>query len=302
MVLARKSHVKGTAGQFRLSSYCTASIRPLAGSFCLPTRWVIFTQSGAGPQKRRGKNPIGEFLKSARGKIVVRTMVSMRPIQGVAVLVLCGASLGGTRAAVIDSDWVGGTSNWNSAANWSPAGVPNNNVTDTYNVRIDNGSPTASVVSLDTTVTIDDLLIDADDELIIGNSRSLTVNGTATNDGTARLDSSGATTNFLLEGNLLTGAGELIISDRLTNRFRGSSGGTLTHGANHTIRGAGTFGVNVSGMINQGTIIADGTNPIVIDPSVSTSFTNRHAKSHRHRRHSAGARCRSHQHRVHDRN
>ena len=48
---------------------------------------------------------------------------------------------------------------------------------------------------------------------------------------------------------------------------------TLTRAANHTIRGAGALLNNTGGMINQGTIIADQTTALTIDPA-GTQFTN----------------------------
>ena len=50
------------------------------------------------------------------------------------------------------------------------------------------------------------------------------------------------------------------MSDRTTNRIAPGGGFTVTVGANQTIRGAGLLAANTGGLINQGTIIADGTN------------------------------------------
>ncbi len=69
-------------------------------------------------------------------------------------------------AAVISADWRSGVSgNWSNAANWSPAGVPNNGA-NTYEVTIDVIFPigddvnTPYTVTLNSDVTIDEFVLD----------------------------------------------------------------------------------------------------------------------------------------------
>jgi hypothetical protein len=69
--------------------------------------------------------------------------------------------------------WLGGTGNWSDGSKWS-AGVP----TASSNVFIDNGSGTASAVTVDVAASCNNLTIDSDDSLTIPSGITLTVNGT----------------------------------------------------------------------------------------------------------------------------
>src|SRR4029453_4358968 len=107
---------------------------------------------------RVGARP-GEFLERIarrRTNVVRATMAT-----AAAVAVLCVHDHNHAHAAQVSVTWTGGTGNWNTAAKWSPAVVPNNG-TDTYNVFID-GSKTgvASAVTLNEFATIDNLPLDA---------------------------------------------------------------------------------------------------------------------------------------------
>ncbi len=71
-----------------------------------------------------------------------------------------------------------GPDNWNDSANWSPGSVPDNNGT-IYEVRIDNGDlGTASIVSLDLSLDILSLTVDAGDRLNIQQAKALTIDDT----------------------------------------------------------------------------------------------------------------------------
>ncbi|MDK2910943.1 MAG: hypothetical protein PWR20_2511 [Bacteroidales bacterium] len=81
--------------------------------------------------------------------------------------------------------------NWNNASTWSPSGIPN----QYYNVTISAGNPV--------TITSDDekcnnLTIDATSSLTINENKSLTVNGTLTNNGTLTLKSDATGTGSLI--------------------------------------------------------------------------------------------------------
>lgn len=179
------------------------------------------------------------------------------------------------RPAQQDARWIGGTGNWNTAANWDPAVVPNNGV-DTYHARIDDeDTKSASVVTLDLNATIDHLTIDPGDELRIPNGRLFTlIGGESTgllhNAGILRLESTASSTDLRLSTGLvtLTGGGVLILSDHASNRILGVSGGSLQI-LNQIVRGAGQIGVNSTALTNQGTIIADQPTALSIDPSSS---------------------------------
>ena len=92
---------------------------------------------------------------------------------GLAVL-LFAVPPGAGEALAADATWNGGTGDWDTAANWTPAVVPNNGGT-TFNVLIDGGKTgTDSVVHLTiSNPKIDNLTIDTGDRLDISNGRIL---------------------------------------------------------------------------------------------------------------------------------
>mgnify|MGYP006292815591 CR=1 FL=1 len=99
-----------------------------------------------------------------------------------------------------------------------------------------------------------------------------------TNNGTWSVNGAGASssaTDLVFKGSqTLEGSGELIMTDDPHNMFwMSSSGNTLTHGPNHTIRGAGRLLNNRGNMVNNGTILATGqSNALTINPT--TTFLN----------------------------
>jgi len=94
------------------------------------------------------------------------------------------------------------------------------------------------------------------------------------NKGTIHLNSTGGNTilNFNGGDQTITGTGTIVMSNNATNRILSSSS-TLTHGAGHTIRGAGNLLQNSGGMVNKGTIIADQSTALTIDPN-ALGFSN----------------------------
>ncbi len=73
-------------------------------------------------------------------------------------LALLVMSIGATRSyADTISTWNGGTGNWSTAGNWTPAAVPNNSGSSAYAVTINSGS--TDVVSLDISPTVDSLTL-----------------------------------------------------------------------------------------------------------------------------------------------
>ena len=157
-------------------------------------------------------------------------------------------------ATPIDVDWNGGTGNWNAAANWTPAVVPNNSGPTTYRARIDNGkTTTTSTVALDTNATVDGLVVDSGDTLNVNAGRTLKVNGgtgigVIDNNGSINLlasSSSSAAGTLSLGGTgavSLSGSGALTLNSSATATSSinsAVSGATLTNGLGHTIQGAG---------------------------------------------------------------
>jgi hypothetical protein len=101
----------------------------------------------------------------ATGKVSVQHSLSSLSVLAIAVfataLLPCVTS-----AAVIDAVWnVDGDGNWNRPNNWSPSGVPDNTLGNQYNVRIDNDTNFNVVVALNVNLDINNLTVDAGDEL-----------------------------------------------------------------------------------------------------------------------------------------
>ncbi|MCP5149805.1 MAG: choice-of-anchor D domain-containing protein [Ectothiorhodospiraceae bacterium] len=84
---------------------------------------------------------------------------------------------------------------------------------------------------------------------------------------------SGATTSINFAGaQTLQGSGSIVLNDDAQNTIT-TDGSTLTHAADHTIRGAGRLLNGGGSMVNDGTIIQQGGNALVIRPDAG-GFTN----------------------------
>lgn len=200
--------------------------------------------------------------------------------------------------------WKGGTGNWTDATKWNN-GVP----TPTSNVFIDNGNPAASAVTVDTNpAQCNNLTIDGDDSLTVGNGQALYVGGsvvnnagtlgvtafsgylffsgsspTISNAGTISLNAvSGGTVGLNVSGTAtLKGAGNLTMTNAAGNYIMGpyqpSPGASLTNQT--TIRGSGGIG-GIAGIgagntfTNQATINANQTTPLIISNSTGQTFIN----------------------------
>lgn len=99
------------------------------------------------------------------------------------------------------------------------------------------------------------------------NGAVVTVLDGLTNDGLWNVGSSDNYTYLTFSGSqTLGGGGALVLSDRIYNLVQTGSGNTLTHAAGHTIRGAGLLLYNTGNLINDGVILAQGSNALQIDP------------------------------------
>ncbi|WP_244973343.1 beta strand repeat-containing protein, partial [Paraburkholderia rhynchosiae] len=114
-----------------------------------------------------------------------------------------------------------------------------------------------------------------DQEPVMVNSGVMTVNdgamlplgGTIDNAGTIALASTGDGTDIeiLVKSASLEGGGHLMLSDDSHNViFGGSSDATLIN-VDNTISGAGQIGTGQLTLVNEGTIVANGTNALLID-------------------------------------
>ena len=156
---------------------------------------------------------------------------------------------------------------WNVPANWAPAAVPN--ASDAF-ARIDTDAGKAAQVSLvDTSVALGGLTVD--------NGLVLTLHQAAglTNNGTVRLSSGGSYTYLRFNGSqTLAGTGALVLNDRIYNAVQlAGTQPVLTQSAGHTLRGAGYLLGNTGDLINEGAVLAQGSNAPLIDPL--NAFVNR---------------------------
>jgi hypothetical protein len=91
--------------------------------------------------------------------------------------------------------------------------------------------------------------------------------GTVTNTGGMQLNSGGNFTEIQLKGNVtLAGSGTLTLSNNPNNFIFGNAGGEILTTAN-TIQGAGNIGNGNISVVNNGTIRANQSNTLFIDPS-----------------------------------
>jgi len=178
-------------------------------------------------------------------------------------LLLIGAQF--AAAAQLSIVWEGGTGTWNTPGNWDLGVVPNNG-SDTYLVFIDDLG-TDSDVTLNISATIDGLTIAAGDVLNTNNGTTLSIlAGALTNNGQLNLNAVGNLTNLTFNGDQTAGGnGEIVLGALSSNNRILTNNSVVTSGPNHTIRGQGQLLANTGGMVNNGTIIADGT--MTINPN-----------------------------------
>ncbi len=133
--------------------------------------------------------------------------------------------------------WIGTTGNWSVAANWTSGLVPNDPALD---VSIDGGrTGTNSNVTLDISVNVRNLTIDAGDRLTILNGAQLTLNGTTlTDNGQITINAGKVGKLTLPSGALITGTGTLILVGGTSQM---GSAGTITQDIGHTLQGSGVI-------------------------------------------------------------
>ena len=108
----------------------------------------------------------------------------------------------------------------------------------------------------------------------VANNTSLQLQSTGVfnNDGTMALNSAGNLTNLIVAGGSVTlnGTGSLALSNNSSNRIYGAATtDQLINGTSHTIQGSGQIGIGLMGFTNQGTVVANQSTALVIDPSAS---------------------------------
>lgn len=185
-----------------------------------------------------------------------------RLLSAVAVVALLGsAQLAGS---TITSTWNGGTGNWSTPADWTPPTVPNNAAANTYDVTIASGASGGDSVTLDTSPSIN--------SLVLGGGST----GSSLSDQT-------------LNPQTLTIAGPLTIN---SNGALGLTSSTVNVGATSSNAGAMNVGTNfisstasimsISGdLTNTGSITVGAASPPPPGPSstltVAGTLTNQHS-------------------------
>jgi hypothetical protein len=185
-------------------------------------------------------------------------------------------ALGAGPAQAVDAVWAGGTGDWSDAAAWSTLAVPD---AASVNVYLDGGKAVASLVTLSGSATIGTLGIDALDALTVGGGGSLTVaGGTITNNGTLTVAGGNNGFSYLRLGGdtTLAGTGTTVLGTDNSGYYGQlfGNGHTLTISSGHTLRGNGHLGGGDLGVVNQGTVIADGPQALTIDLGSARSFDN----------------------------
>ncbi len=109
------------------------------------------------------------------------------------------------------------------------------------------------------------------------NAADLHLVSSIANSGTLSMLSIGSLTDLRLNTNVqLTGGGTIAMSNNIQNRIFGTNGTQILTNVDNTIRGSGQLGLNLTPIVNQGTIIADQPVPLNIDPNAG-GFDNQGA-------------------------
>ncbi|WP_157385416.1 VCBS domain-containing protein, partial [Rhizobium freirei] len=108
-------------------------------------------------------------------------------------------------------------------------------------------------------------------DMVLGDSALMPFSGTLDNTGSIHLASTGGGTSFEIvqHGLTLTGGGTVTLSDNASNVIFGSGDNVTLTNVDNTISGAGQLGDGHLTLVNQGTIIADGSHALVIDTGVN---------------------------------
>jgi hypothetical protein len=107
--------------------------------------------------------------------------------------------------------------------------------------------------------------------ITIGDGALLPLSGIINNAGSIALDSAGKETHLQLiqYGMTLQGGGQLILSDSGENFISGTIPSVTLTNVDNTISGAGQLGAGQMTLVNDGTIVATGSHPLVIDTGAS---------------------------------
>ena len=161
--------------------------------------------------------------------------------------------------------WNGGVGNWEDSPNWSLGSIPGAG----DDASIDGGNIVNSTVNLNSSRFINQLLIDAGDQLAIHAGGQLRSDVGITNNGLINLLSGKLLLN---SSQTISGNGLIQLSDSVANQILATSD-NITLGASQVIAGAGQLGANtIASFTNNGLVRQEGVNALRID--VISNFNN----------------------------
>lgn len=133
------------------------------------------------------------------------------------------------------------------------------------------------------TNTLDGIGMTLDATVDVGDGGTLELTGDITNQGTINLNSTGDLTQLRLGagGVRLDGGGTVNLNggngDQTAARISSANNGDILINVDNTIQGQGQIGVGDMGLVNQGTIVANGVNRLGINASDAVGFDNQGA-------------------------
>ena len=141
------------------------------------------------------------------------------------------------------------------------------------NLRTDAGASIRNVGS----ATLNGITLQAVSRFSGQNNTVTTLVGTLTNLGQLTLNNTSPfnNTDFLVDaGDVTISGGEIVFSNHANNRIRGTDPTYRLILDNATLSGGGQVGTNSVGVVNRGTIVANQTSELTLDPSAA-GFVNR---------------------------
>ena len=118
--------------------------------------------------------------------------------------------------------------------------------------------------------TLNGVTVSSGSQFVGAPNSQTTLVGTITNNGTMALASTGFAADFVLSGDVtLTGSGVVSLSDNAGNRILGGAASRLINDATHTIAGSGQIGAQQIAITNAGLIVANQPTALVIDPNAT---------------------------------
>jgi hypothetical protein len=180
--------------------------------------------------------PRALFPALTKGRRSTHGLAKWPVIVGATLLVVAAAN-------AADLVWIGGTGNWNAAANWSPAQVP----TAADNAFITNNGTYTVTVPAGTTATAGSVSVGgaSGTQTLSIDRATLTLNGASVVSANGHLD-------FLVAQSVLNGAGNLTVNGTL-NWANGTMSGTgVTSIGSGGVLAIGSGGVTLARTLNNG--------------------------------------------------